>query len=642
MVYKTHKNIDENKRLVLVFLFILAFCCTFAQSYENQGYFKISATRFSLPANHSGLTDPAFIIWGKFTKTSIGDKYYLYLRVRFEHSAANNPNPSFWYSYRNHNGKIYTDKEIGTAPFQSIRFLGASFNFKVSYGINTVNITMNHDDYKRMGEVSKDFDINSASVFVEDLVWYNHEAIDIKNAIATYENAIKKKEEEVKKAKEAEERKKQEEAKQLAEEQELLNAQGKEQTSINKDTATGDTDDFWSDSRSRTNSRTSNNENVRSASQFGGGLDDIEEGGYFKDDKGNYYKKEGGNARIVNQSEYDRAQGEKVQQQFAQQEQRRQEKMQVVDEAIHTGMDILTTSFYTQQMARGVKDATQLSSDFESVEELNAAFSQQLKEITYLSQELKAASVHNMNTYTTAATAGATTSTDHAYATALSVFGSVAASISADKAEKKAREELSRQRSEAEAEIKERQRKALVAIRDEISKVFPEGGMPLSSHKVDAPILYLFAYSANKTAWEKDQDVPLAVSNVIPIYRYNDGTYPYTSNVKRTFESGGIENPTIIGYFTDKRQAEKYRKSLLEVAPNARFAVNGVEIKVKEKSSGDTQTTNSDTDFWGNKKTDSKTNNTETELDFWGVPVKKKGTETKKTEQEKQNDFWNN
>src|SRR5690606_4110099 len=113
----------------------------------------------------TGLTDPGFIIWGKFTKTSFGDEHYLYLRVRFEHSTTNNPNPSFWYSYRNHDGKIYTDKEIGASPFQSIRFLGATFAFKVSYEINTLNITMDHDDYKRVGKVSKDFDINTASVF---------------------------------------------------------------------------------------------------------------------------------------------------------------------------------------------------------------------------------------------------------------------------------------------------------------------------------------------------------------------------------------------------------------------------------------------------------------------------------------------
>lgn len=645
MIYESIINRRDNLRKCTSLIFSIICVCfqANAQSHEGSEYFKISATRFSLPENHTGLTDPAFVIWGKFTKTSLGDKYYLYLTVRFEHSTADNPNPSFWYSYKNSDGKLYTDKEIGTEPFKSITFYGALFAARVNYGAHRVDINLEGQEIpRRIGEVSKDFHVKSASVHIDRLTRYNIDAPAIRNAIANYENGIKKKEDDAKKVKEAEERKKQEETQKPAQGEEDLNTQATTLSNDNHGSVTKDTDDFWSDSRTRTNSRTSNDENLRGASQFGGGLDDIKEGDYFKDDKGNFYKKEKGNARVVSQSEYDRAQANKIQEQFAQQEQRRQEKMLVVDRAIDAGLDVLTTSFYAQQLSRNMKDATTLGSGFSSIEELNATFSQKMQEITYLSQELRTTSERNMNTYISSQLASSNSASEQAVVSAVGILGSVAISISSANEERKAREDLAAQRAAAETEIKERQRVALVNIRNEISKMFPEGGMPLSTHKIDAPLIYVFAYSTDEKNWEKDQEIPLTVSNVIPVYRYSDGTYPYTSNVKRTFENGGVNKPILIGYFTDRTEAEKYRNSLVDVAPNAKLAVNDIEIKVKEQNTNAIQNSNNDTDFWGNKNTDAKKNNTETELDFWGMPVKKKGTETKKNEQKKQDDFWSN
>lgn len=113
-----------------------------------------------------------------------------------------------------------------------------------------------------------------------------------------------------------------------------------------------------------------------------------------------------------------------------------------------------------------------------------------------------------------------------------------------------------------------------------------------------------------KNDWNKNQNVVLKVSNVISVYQYSDGTYPYTSNVKNTFENAGINNPVVIGYFTQKVEAEKYRNSLLEVAPNAKFTITEIAVKVKEKQLD--SNSNSDVDFWGmgvkDNTTDSKKN----------------------------------
>lgn len=427
-------------------------------------------------------------------------------------------------------------------------------------------------------------------------------------------------------------------------------------TSSNSSTNT----DFWGNGSSTTNAAQShtasagrttggNNDNVRGASSFAGGLDDIKEGEYFADDKGNHYQKRQGNAHKVDKDTYDRHQANKIYKQMERQEAERQQR----DAEFKQNWDQVSTSFYMMSAAKeGLRDASYLGSNFETIEELNAAFSQQMREISVMASELQQSSTQGVQAYAQMIGTG---SSGYDYSGYSSAIGGIAAAIGANKAEKDAREELKRQRDEAEAEIKTRQLKALVAMRTEISNVFIEGGMPLSSHKISAPVLYMFAYNSNKADWNKDQSVPMSISNVIPVYRYSDGTYPYTSNVKRTFESAGMSNPIIIGYFTDQEEAEGYRSSLLEIAPEAKFAVKDVEVQVKERSISAQSSTSSEVDFWGTKSSGEvgsksiPTKAKEKEVDFWGMPVKdnatnKKSLETKKAEpnkeKQKEVDFW--
>jgi len=250
-------------------------------------------------------------------------------------------------------------------------------------------------------------------------------------------------------------------------------------------------------------------------------------------------------------------------------------------------------------------------------------------EISNIGSALKQSSTQAIQAYSSTLSSA---STGYDYSGYTNTIGAIGSAIASNKAEKKAREELRVQRAEQEAKIKERELKALITIRSEIDKIFIDGGMPLSSHKVEAPVLYLFAHGSNKSEWNRNQSVTMSISNVIQVHRYNDGTYPYTSNVKRTFESSGISEPVLIGYFTNKDEAEKYRNSLLEIAPNAKFSIKEVEVKLEEQSVN-TNAKQSDVDFWGTKTTDNKSqtknNNKQAETDFWGVSVKEKKAEPK-------------
>ena len=360
-------------------------------------------------------------------------------------------------------------------------------------------------------------------------------------------------------------------------------------------------------------------------SNFKGGLFDLKEGDYFEDGKGAFFQRVDGGAKKVDKASYDKSKADKI---YAGIEQRENEG-QKREVAFNQMTEQVTTSSYyaltTNSAHTSMRNAANLFGDFKNIEELNRAFSQQMEEIRRASQEMRSSSQAAMSNYTSSLASYATTSSDQTYATALGTLGAMASAIAANNEEKKAREELRRQQSVHEAKINENQTKALVAIRNQIDASFQEGWMPLSSHKVTAPVLYLFAYAMDKRNWESDVNIDVVLSNVIPVFRYSDGAYPYLSNVKKTFENGGVNNPKVIGYFTDKSQAETYRKGLIDVASSAKFSLYETVIKVKEKSSNDLQTTSSDADFWGTEKPKKTTpnKNTETEIDFWGVPIKK-------------------
>lgn len=392
--------------------------------------------------------------------------------------------------------------------------------------------------------------------------------------------------------------------------------------------------DFWSDRKSSstatpasttnsndTKSTVAQSNGIRTASQFKGGLGDIKEGGYFKDDQGNYFRKENGVARKVDKSTYDRARQKEIEVANVQ----REARVEAVSNAVMQTGQIIAASFYSKQLTNNLRDASSLYGDFNSVEELNEAFQQQLHEISQTANELKAVSVANVQAYASATGTGS----GYDYSGITSAVGTIAAVISSNKAEKEAREELQRQRNAEEARIKKEQLDALVGVRTKIAKLFIEGGMPLSAHKVTAPVLYMFAYASDKSIWNTDQSVPMHISNVIPLYRYSDGTYPYTANVKQKFEHAGMNHPILMGYFTDKQEAEKYRRSLINAASSGQFTIKEVGVTVKDQVVSNSKSQNPETDFWG-RGTTGKNTGEKIEMDFWGRPIKSNTSEVKK------------
>jgi len=177
-------------------------------------------------------------------------------------------------------------------------------------------------------------------------------------------------------------------------------------------------------------------------------------------------------------------------------------------------------------------------------------------------------------------------------------LGGLIASNRADKARKELAEERKQQaeaiakakkeRDEAEQKLRaeaERLRKeGIINLRQQLAKTFIDGGTPLHKHNIIQPEVYLFAYSSSKSDWNTANSASILVSNIIPIYKMSDDTYPYKNAVLKTLSPlGNATDITLIGFFTDKTEVEKIRTNFIASAQKAEFTVKTVDIKNKRK-----------------------------------------------------------
>ena len=190
----------------------------------------------------------------------------------------------------------------------------------------------------------------------------------------------------------------------------------------------------------------------------------------------------------------------------------------------------------------------------------------------------------------------------------------------------------------------------MLQMRNGFISQFPDGGVPLSSHKVSVNELYFFSYTFDKSTMSA-ANPPVHVTNVFSISRYGDGTWPFKNTMVNELKKlGGAGTVTIMGYYTTKDLAEEMRASFLRLAGKCGIAVKETNYKGKKASgsssgndfwdnSGSKKTktpaktkTNADDDFW--ETGNGKTNNTNDEPDV--IPP------SKKPSPKKDDDFWNN
>lgn len=225
------------------------------------------------------------------------------------------------------------------------------------------------------------------------------------------------------------------------------------------------------------------------------------------------------------------------------------------------------------------------------------------------------------------------------------------------KQEAAAQRERERRQEEADrvAEIA-RQKAQLIALRNSFFDEFPEGGVPLSSQKVNTNKLYYFTYIFDKNTIEEYKPT-IFLSNIFIVSQYSDGTWPFKSSIitdiKKLASNGTI---TLVGYFTTKELVDQMRNNFLQIAASSSFTITDINYKGKMTTS-----TTSSTDFWETNSKPKEPNPAgkatlimaKGDEDFWetGQHKKKMSEEKKKEEAKKKeevktkttkkDDFWN-
>ena len=311
----------------------------------------------------------------------------------------------------------------------------------------------------------------------------------------------------------------------------------------------------------------------------------------------------------------------------------------------------LNQSYYTMQAINETRNTVQenmtLSGSYTSVEELereyNTKFQALDQSINDMHRQEQDQNLNTINYYSTQ-----TTGNTQVYGTLASGALYFINQAQNKREEEWAKEQLRIQKEQAAIEIANRKIAQRQAMRANLFNMFPDGGVPMSSHRISIDDLYFFVYNFDEASI-KDGRPKIAMSNVFPIAKYGDGTWPFKSvvvgEVQKIHKTG---KTTLVGYYTTKEMADGMRASFIRMAVKSEMTIEDFVYKGRPRNNS---STSSSVDFWGNsgnaeKPNPSTENNTQT--DFWDNPVKTPTTQpTKPIKKEPEPakpkvDFWGN
>lgn len=576
--------------------------------------------------DRNGLVNPGFKLVPRFEVVSYGETRKLILKIDVQMGTAQNPTGSFSYRYMK-DGKIYTDQQLGKEVFYPIRARLADFEVLVQgEGKGYTVLYESMIGRKEIATVAKDTRTESYTAYIRELknIYYTGtEQVEL--AIRNHEAAAKAKQDQAAQINKAANTVTKP-AHQPGNSSTTTAASGSSQQ---KTKASASSDDFWSE-KPKNNTQTSGADKVIPHQPHQDKYPDL-----VRTTDGGYYKRgSDGKFREVSEQEYAQAK-----QARAKAGQRPVAEPQITLEEINASVnkiveddrarteaferkfdqlaDMYQRSFYhSQAISSGKKnlaELSRLSGDYNSVAELEAEFNQKYNairsEVNAL-QEARNAKVNNAIDYNFNGN-----STEQAIGETAKVLGSIINSAQADKEAKAAEAALKLQRERELAAMEAAKKKARLDLRNKLVSSFPDGGTPITSHKVTAQEVYMFAYITDKESFGNEH-AGVAVSNVFPIKRYSDGTYPYKSSILNKIKNNGAGQVTLVGYYTDKRKAEELRNSFMGLAQRSSLSVQ--QFTVKTSSTTTSTAANSD-DFWetGGSSTPVKEKKPTADDDFW-------------------------
>ncbi|HEY0667647.1 MAG TPA: hypothetical protein VGD22_05695 [Sphingobacteriaceae bacterium] len=289
-----------------------------------------------------------------------------------------------------------------------------------------------------------------------------------------------------------------------------------------------------------------------------------------------------------------------------------------VYDKIDRQFDMYKQNFYHAEAIRNGKQnltgLSRLEGNYSSVQELEAEFNQKYysirSEVNNLEQARNARLSNGVNNTFNG------NSTEQAIGQGMELIGGMINSAQAAKERKEAQTALKLERDQQLAAMETAKTNARIVLRTKLVQSFPNGGTPLSSHKVTLPQVYVFAY-VNDKATIYNQQALVSVSNVFPVQQYADGTYPFKTTVLNKLKGYAPGEITLVGYYGDKERAEEMRNAFINLAAKSELTVKPFTVKTVPGSTspGVKGTTG---DFWETgKKAVSDTTKAEKKADFW-------------------------
>ncbi|HEY1008890.1 MAG TPA: hypothetical protein VGE58_02200 [Daejeonella sp.] len=294
-------------------------------------------------------------------------------------------------------------------------------------------------------------------------------------------------------------------------------------------------------------------------------------------------------------------------------------KSRAVEQKIEQTMNAWRLNYYYAEAVRSGKanlaQASRLDGNYSSIKDLEADFNQKYSAITYEVNNLQQARNSKLNNAVDANFNGS--STEQAIGQGMKLLGGIINSAQASKEEKAAQAALAAERERQLAAIAAAKRQAMLDLRNKLMTTFPPGGTPITSHKVTKPEVFIFAYITDKAAFNNEQ-AAISVSNVFPVQKYSDGTYPYKTTILNKLKGYAPGEVTIVGYYADRSIAEQMRNSFVNLASKSNLTVKGFAVK-NGSASTSTGTLAKPGDFWenGTKAAPAPEDKAGKKTDFW-------------------------
>ena len=631
-------------RNIYAVIFLTIFACGITQHVKAQHSF-ISARQWAMPAGHSnGLVTPGFRLAPTFKLEHLGDETNLILEFDVTLSSPSNTPAPYSYRYM-YMGKEYTDQDLGPGSFQSIRLNTADFKVLVQ-GPN-INTTITYQTFlgrKKIARVPKDTRPDAFAAHVQGLLnvdYYGTE--NIERAIQNLQASIKKKQDDEKRlaeeklaaerqrAREAEAAKKKQEEERLAKQNQ---AAQERKSGAQASASSKSSDNFWSD-KADTKPASSNVIPDQASHKRLPDFVRTTDGGYF-------HRGADGRFREVTQDEYMQAKkaasasrpgqpepeqpkmtAEQVRAQINQRFADYQAQNEAINRNIEQKFEVMRQNYYHAEAIRTGKQnlagLSRLDGNYNSVAELESEFNQKFYSIQTEVNNMQYARNAQLSNAVGATFNG--NSTEQAIGQGIQLVGGLINSAQAKKEAQAAEAALKAERERQLAAIAAAKRKAMLELRNKLVTSFPQGGTPITSHKITQPEVYIFAYITNKAAFNNDK-ATVSVSNVFPVEQYSDGTYPYKTTVLSKLKGYAPGEVTLVGYYTGKEMAEQMRTSFINLASKSNLAVKAFGVKGTGTSSV-TGTIAQPADFWetGKKATvgdkSAAPASTEKKSDFW-------------------------